>query len=145
MKIYSGHLLNIDLDQHNIDFIPLLMSNYIANIENGFDTMIEKTGLYKSSLDECISKISAAENQDKNELFVELAEAYKNECEYYLKFIHELTNNEIEAFIWMVVMQLDLYRGLLPGFKTEESEYLNNYLEPYEYKLWQKINDHFEP
>lgn len=51
-----------------------------------------------------------------------------------------MTTNEIEAFVWFIVMKLDLVRGLLPGAQAAPIPELNAILEVYENEMWKKID-----
>ncbi len=47
--------------------------------------------------------------------------------------------NEIEAFIWFIVMRLDIIRGLFPGLKNDDPFNLNIHLEDFENQMWNTI------
>jgi hypothetical protein len=50
---------------------------------------------------------------------------------------------EIEAFIWNIVMRLDIIRGIFPGLQNEDPFGLNLQLESFENEMWVKINQYF--
>jgi hypothetical protein len=50
---------------------------------------------------------------------------------------------EIEAFIWNIVMRLDIIRGIFPGLHNEDPFGLNLQLESFENEMWVKINQYF--
>jgi len=109
-------------------------------IELGYESMKSRFGMYNSETDACIQKLTRCEPDDRNNCIAELAAAYKLECDFYLKHLDSMTTNEIEAFVWFIVMKLDLVRGLLPGAQAAPIPELNAILEVYENEMWKKID-----
>ena len=86
--------------------------------------------------------------KEKNEKVLKLealalAVHYQKECEFYLNQIEQMNQFEIEAFIWNIVMRLDIIRGIFPGLQNEDPFGLNIQLESFENEMWVKINQYF--
>lgn len=118
--------------------------NYENRIDQGYQSMISRFGLYDSQINACIKIIADADENERESAIRNLTEEYKKECDYYLNFLPRMKEEEIEAFIWNVVMKLDLIRGLLPGSQGAALPELNEQLENYENQMWKKINRYFQ-
>ena len=93
-----------------------------------------------------VPSILHSENQNEEVLKLEafaLAVHYRKECEFYLNRIEQMNQFEIEAFIWNIVMRLDIIRGIFPGLHNEDPFGLNLQLESFENEMWVKINQYF--
>ena len=73
----------------------------------------------------------------------ELAIHYQKECMFYLNRIDQMSELEIEAFIWNIVMRLDIIRGIFLGMPSADPLGLNYKLESFENEMWIKINQYF--
>jgi hypothetical protein len=109
-------------------------------IELAFESMKSKFGICPSETDDYLQKLKDCKPNERSRIINDLAAAYKLECDFYLKHIGSMTTNEIEAFVWFIVMKLDLVRGLLPGAQAAPIPELNAILELYENEMWKKID-----
>lgn len=109
-------------------------------VELAYESMISKCGLYESKSTGFISKLSHCDARERKDLIDALVLDYKAECNYYLVHLNSMTVLEVEAFVWFVVMKLDLIRGLIPGAQAAPTPELNELLEDFEDEMWKKVN-----
>jgi hypothetical protein len=109
-------------------------------IELAFESMKSKFGICPSGTDDYLQKLKDCKPNERSKIINDLAAAYKIECDFYLQHIDSMTTIEIEAFVWFIVMKLDLSRGLLPGAQGAAIPELNDILEEYENEMWRKID-----
>lgn len=109
-------------------------------VELAYEGIISRYGLYASQTDACIKKLSNCNIAERNHVIDAIVSDYKNECEYYLKHLNSMSTLEVEAFVWFIVMKLDLVRGLLPGAQAAPIPELNELLENFENAMWKKID-----
>jgi hypothetical protein len=120
------------------------MKSYTILVEEGYESLILRFGKYfpetESVIHNLLKKKELANEQD----VLILINQYKNECSYYLSKISEMNVYEIEAFIWFIVMRLDIIRGLFPGLNNDDPFNLNIQLEHFENQMWNTINQYFD-
>jgi hypothetical protein len=109
-------------------------------VELAYESMISKFGLYETKTAGFITKLSDCNSIERKHVIDALVFDYKAECNYYLVHLNSMTTLEVEAFVWFVVMKLDLIRGLIPGAQAAPTPELNELLEDFENEMWQKIN-----
>jgi hypothetical protein len=116
------------------------MKTYSIFVEEGYESLILRFGKYLPETEFLIHNLlEKKELADEQDVF-DLINQYKSECIYYLSKISEMNVNEIEAFIWFIVMRLDIIRGLFPGLNNDDPFKLNIHLEDFENQMWNTIN-----
>ena len=120
---------------------------YTDLINKGHESLLTRFGKFQPDTEKLIEKL-LYNIKEKNEEDVsmevnELAIHYQKECMFYLNRIEQMNEFEIEAFIWNIVMRLDIIRGIFPGMHSKDPLGLNYKLESFENEMWIKINQYF--
>jgi hypothetical protein len=120
---------------------------YTDLINKGHESLLTRFGKFQPDTEKLIEKL-LYNIKEKNEEDVsmevnELAIHYQKECMFYLNRIDQMNEFEIEAFIWNIVMRLDIIRGIFPGMHSNDPLGLNYKLESFENEMWIKINQYF--
>lgn len=110
-----------------------------ASMEAAFRRISQKAGRYESPVAELLEDLPAKEGVTRHAAVARLAKEHIRECEHYRQHLHSFSADELDAFVWMVVMQLDLVRQLVPGFVNCGIPELNEMLEEYEGSLMREI------
>lgn len=116
------------------------MKSYTIFVEEGYKSLIVRFGKYHPETEFVIHNLLEKKELADEQDVLELINQYKGECSYYLSNISEMNANEIEAFIWFIVMRLDILRGLFPGLKNDDPFNLNFHLEDFEIQMWNTIS-----
>lgn len=124
------------------------MKSYIDSVDDGYKSLITRFGKYDPTTEITIERFMMKLNNsttfiDENDI-AELIEQYSNECSFYLDRIEEMFQNEIEAFIWYIVMRLDILRGIFPGLNNGDPFNINSKLDKFENQMWKIINQYFD-
>lgn len=124
------------------------MKSYIDSVDDGYKSLITRFGKYDPTTEITIERFMIKLNNsttfiDENDI-AELIEQYSNECSFYLDRIEEMFQNEIEAFIWYIVMRLDILRGIFPGLNNGDPFNINSKLDKFENQMWKIINQYFD-
>lgn len=123
------------------------MRTYVELIDSGYNSLIERFGIYYPEMETILFEVLAKTNIDQNLLNEDNIEKlvchYKLECSHYIKHINEMSVYEIEAFIWYIVMRLDIIRGLFPGLKNGDPLNINSRLDAFETQMWEIINKYY--
>ena len=120
---------------------------YVDLVDEGFESLLNRFGKFQPDTEKLIGDL-LFKLKEKNEEVLKLealalAVHYQKECEFYLNQIEQMNQFEIEAFIWNIVMRLDIIRGIFPGLQNEDPFGLNLQLESFENEMWVKINQYF--
>ena len=124
-----------------------MKKTYADLVDEGFESLLNRFGKFQPDTEKLIGDL-LFKLKEKNEEVLKLealalAVHYQKECEFYLKQIEQMNQFEIEAFIWNIVMRLDIIRGIFPGLQNEDPFGLNLQLESFENEMWVKINQYF--
>ena len=124
------------------------MKSYIDSVDDGYKSLITRFGKYDPTTEITIERFMIKFNNsttfiDENDI-AELIEQYSKECIFYLNRIEGMFQNEIEAFIWYIVMRLDILRGIFPGLNNGDPLNINSKLDKFENQMWKIINQHFD-
>ena len=120
---------------------------YIDIVDEGFESLLIRFGKFQPDTEKLIGELlfklkQKTQEEIKLEAYA-LAVNYQKECTFYLNRIEQMNQFEIEAFIWNIVMRLDIMRGIFPGLQNEDPFGLNLQLESFENEIWGKINQYF--
>jgi len=120
---------------------------YTELINKGHESLLTRFGKFQPDTEKLIEKLLykiKEKNEEEVSLEVnELAIHYQKECMFYLNRIEQMNEFEIEAFIWNIVMRLDIIRGIFLGMNSADPLGLNDKLESFENEMWIKINQYF--
>jgi hypothetical protein len=120
---------------------------YTELINKGHESLLTRFGKFQPDTEKLIEKLLykiKEKNEEEVSLEVnELAIHYQKECMFYLNRIEQMNEFEIEAFIWNIVMRLDITRGIFLGMNSADPLGLNDKLESFENEMWIKINQYF--
>ena len=124
-----------------------MKKTYVDLVDEGFESLLNRFGKFQPDTEKLIGDL-LFKMKEKNEEVLKLealalAVHYQKECEIYLNQIEQMNQFEIEAFIWNIVMRLDIIRGIFPGLQNEDPFGLNIQLESFENEMWVKINQYF--
>ena len=124
-----------------------MKKTYVDLVDEGFESLLNRFGKFQPDTEKLIGDL-LFKLKEKNEEVLKLealalAVHYQKECEFYLNQIEQMNQFEIEAFIWNIVMRLDIIRGIFPGLQNEDPFGLNIQLESFENEMWVKINQYF--
>jgi hypothetical protein len=124
-----------------------MKKTYADLVDEGFVSLLNRFGKFQPDTEKLIGDL-LFKLKEKNEEVLKLealalAVHYQKECEFYLNQIEQMNQFEIEAFIWNIVMRLDIIRGIFPGLQNEDPFGLNLQLESFENEMWVKINQYF--
>jgi hypothetical protein len=124
-----------------------MKKTYVELVDEGFESLLNRFGKFQPDTEKLIGDL-LFKLKEKNEEVLKLealalAVHYQKECEFYLNQIEQMNQFEIEAFIWNIVMRLDIIRGIFPGLQNEDPFGLNIQLESFENEMWVKINQYF--
>ncbi len=124
-----------------------MKKTYVELVDEGFESLLNRFGKFQPDTEKLIGEL-LFKLKEKNEEVLKLealalAVHYQKECEFYLNRIEQMNQFEIEAFIWNIVMRLDIIRGIFPGLHNEDPFGLNLQLESFENEMWVKINQYF--
>ena len=124
-----------------------MKKTYVDLVDEGFESLLNRFGKFQPDTEKLIGEL-LFKLKEKNEEVLKLealalAVHYQKECEFYLNRIEQMNQFEIEAFIWNIVMRLDIIRGIFPGLHNEDPFGLNLQLESFENEMWVKINQYF--
>jgi hypothetical protein len=124
-----------------------MKKTYADLVDEGFESLLNRFGKFQPDTEKLIGDL-LFKLKEKNEEVLKLealalAVHYQKECEFYLNQIEQMNQFEIEAFIWNIVMRLDIIRGIFPGLQNEDPFGLNLQLESFENEMWVKINQYF--
>lgn len=124
------------------------MKSHAELVDEGFLSLIQRFGKYlpdtEEILEDLLIKMNEGENSLNEEDIVILVNHYSNKCTFYLNHIEEMSEYEIEAFIWHIVMRLDIIRGIFPGLNNGDPLNINSKLEVFENQMWNTINQYFD-
>jgi hypothetical protein len=120
---------------------------YVDIIDGGFESLLIRFGKFQPDTEKLIGELlfklkQKTQEEIKLEAYA-LAVHYQKECKFYLNRIEQMNQLEIEAFIWNILMRLDIIRGIFPGLQNEDPFGLNLQLESFENEIWVKINQYF--
>jgi hypothetical protein len=124
------------------------MKQHTDLVEEGYQSLLSRFGKYEPDTEAVIDvfmlKIGSSQKNIQDEDVDCLVNQYMSECNFYISKISQMTEYEIEAFIWHIVMRLDIIRGLFPGLKNNDPLQINERLENFENKTWKIINKYFD-
>ena len=124
-----------------------MSKTYVDLVDEGFESLLTRFGKFQPDTEKLIGellfKLKEKTEEDIKLEASALAVHYQNECTFYLNRIEQMNQFEIEAFIWNIVMRLDIIRGIFPGLQNEDPFGLNLQLESFENEMWVKINQYF--
>ena len=124
-----------------------MKKTYVDLVDEGFESLLNRFGKFQPDTEKLIGEL-LFNLKEKNEEVLKLealalALHYQKECTFYLNRIEQMNQFEIEAFIWNIVMRLDIIRGIFTGLQNEDPFGLNLQLESFENEMWVKINQYF--